>query len=505
VGDPTQGGDADEEPVDYGPIQPGAIVAGKYRVDRVVGLGGMGQVVAATHVDLGQEVAIKILLSDRANDAEAVERFLREAHAAVRLKSTHVARVFDVGTTAEGLPYIVMELLDGLDLCSVLERDGHVPVADAVDFILQACDAVAEAHARGIVHRDLKPENLFLTTRRDGSPCIKVLDFGISKVGGAQAMRKGRRALTQDDVVMGSPAYMSPEQVKSSKKADARSDIWSLGVTLYEMLTGREPFSGESAPDIFVAILTTEPKPPDAITAGLPAGLSDVVMRCLAKDAETRFQNVEELAAALLPFATRRPTSVAPSWTNTSPEFRVPGAPPSSQRIPRSNPQAATLDGTPPSGDFPVPPSGGFAVPPGQLRLQTPASPAGVSSTIMERRVAKSRSIAPYAIAGVVAALVVALGTAGVMYKRSASAAANAPPPEGVPQPSLAEPTPSAEPAPTPTATASVAVATTAAPTTTASSKPAPTGKAAPKAAGGPAPATAAPKGSALPRYRTTW
>jgi eukaryotic-like serine/threonine-protein kinase len=480
VGDETQDHDgAEADAPEYGAIQPGEMVAGKYRVDRVVGIGGMGQVVAATHVELGQEVAIKILLRDRAKDAEAVERFLREAHAAVRLKSTHVARVFDVGTTTEGLPYIVMELLEGLDLCNVLEQNGHVPAADAVDFILQACDAVAEAHARGIIHRDLKPENLFLTTRRDGSPCIKVLDFGISKVGGAQATRKGRRALTQDDVVMGSPAYMSPEQVKSSKKADARSDIWSLGVTLYELITGREPFHGESAPDIFVAILTTHPQPPSELVADLPAGLSELIMRCLAKDPEQRFQDVEGLASALMHYTTRKPTSVAPSWTNTSPEFRVPGLPQGA----RPNP--------PPSGQFPVPPSGGFAVSPGSMRLQTPVSPAGLSSTIMEHR-KPGRSLLAYGLAGALAAIIIGLAFVGIRYKGLLSSAAPPPPAETV---AVAPPPPAVEPPPVaPLPTPSVSAA--------ASSKPAVRGTTRTPLT---PPTTAAPKASALPRHRTAW
>jgi serine/threonine protein kinase len=491
----------DGAPIDHGPFQPGDLIAGKYRVDRVVGIGGMGQVVAATHVDLGQEVAVKILLKSRAKDAEAVERFLREAHAAVRLKSTHVARVFDVGTTDDGLPYIVMELLEGSDLCDVLEQHGSIGVADAVDFILQACDAVAEAHARGIIHRDLKPENLFLTSRRDGTPCIKVLDFGISKVGGTTALRKGRRALTQDDVVMGSPAYMSPEQVKSSKKADQRSDIWSLGVTLYELLTGREPFSGESTPDIFVSILTTHPPPPSTMSPAVPYELSNVVMRCLAKEPTERFQNVEELAHALLPFTTRKPTSVAPSWTNTSPEFRVPGMPPGSNPVipaaPSSGslPKAATMrmDNGPPSSRNMTPPSAG---------------PAALTSTIMERR--PGRSLWAYAVAGVVAALVAGGVLAGFAYQRTRVARAAAAVPQAEPLPASAEPSaapsaeasaepsaePSAQPSAEPVASAGhEPAASPSASVTTKASTPRPT----------PHYTAPAPKASSLPRHRTAW
>jgi serine/threonine protein kinase len=495
--------DDDGSPIDHGPFQAGDTIAGKYRVDRVVGIGGMGQVVAATHVDLGQEVAIKILLRSRAKDAEAVERFLREAHAAVRLKSTHVARVFDVGTTDDGLPYIVMELLDGQDLCDVIERMGALSYPDAVDFILQACDAVAEAHARGIVHRDIKPENLFLTSRRDGTPCIKVLDFGISKLGATSAPRKGRRAITQDDVVMGSPAYMSPEQVKSSAKADHRSDIWSLGVTLYELLTGREPFVGESTPDIFVSILTTEPAPVAAVVPGIPPELSAVVMRCLVKDVTQRYQDVESLAQALLPFTTRKPTSVAPSWTNTSPEFRVPGLPPAS---------APGIPVAPSSGSLPhAMIQMGDAVPPSSRNF-TPhsAGPAALSSTIMERKAAKpSRSLWAYGLAGAAAAIVAGGVLAGVAYQRARVARAAAPPleasalpiPEPVPQPqpeatlATSEPTASTEP-----------VASSA--TTSAAPKPSATATATTKVVFPrplPPMSTATPKASALPRHRTAW
>ena len=199
-------------------LGPGDVIGGKYRVERVVGEGGMGQVLAATHLGLGQEVAIKIMLAEKATESDSVERFLREARAAVMLKSSHVARVFDVATTDTGLPYIVMELLDGKDLVTVLIESGALPYADAVDVIVQTCDAVAEAHALGIIHRDLKPENFFLSRRRDGTAHVKVLDFGISKLGVESSSHKGRRIVTQENTVLGSPTYMSPEQVKNSKR-----------------------------------------------------------------------------------------------------------------------------------------------------------------------------------------------------------------------------------------------------------------------------------------------
>src|SRR5579863_6621840 len=222
------------------PVQEGEILDGKYRVDRVLGVGGMGIVVAATHVALNQRVAIKFLLPAAVGNPQIIERFAREARAAVQIQSEHVARVTDVGTLPTGSPYMVMEFLEGSDLAAAIERGGAMPVAQAVGFVLQACEAIAEAHALGIVHRDLKPANLFLARRAGRDPMVKVLDFGISKTKDAAA------GLTQTSSVMGSPYYMAPEQMMSSKDVDVRSDIWALGIILYELLSGKAPFQGDT-------------------------------------------------------------------------------------------------------------------------------------------------------------------------------------------------------------------------------------------------------------------
>jgi eukaryotic-like serine/threonine-protein kinase len=285
------------------PVQPGEIIARKYQVESILGSGGVGVVVAARHVQLGERVALKFLHPEAASSTTDMARFLREARAAVRLKNEHAARVIDVGTLENGCPFIVMEFLTGTDLGVLLDQVESVPPMEAADYVLQACEAVAEAHALGIVHRDLKPSNLFLTERADGSPLIKVLDFGIAKATIEAELGAGDLELTKTRTVLGSPMYMSPEQVRSSKSVDQRSDIWSLGIVLYELLSGTVPFDGDTATGVVAAVLSDPPPPLLARKPDLPHGLVYAVERCLQKQREHRFQNVAELAEALLPFA----------------------------------------------------------------------------------------------------------------------------------------------------------------------------------------------------------
>jgi serine/threonine-protein kinase len=242
-------------------IAEGRVLAGKYRVERVLGQGGMGVVVAAHHIQLDERVAIKFLLPDAVANAEVVGRFVREARAAVRIKSEHVARVSDVGTLEGGEPYMVMEYLEGSDLAAWLLQRGALPVEQAVEFLLQASEAIAEAHALGIVHRDLKPANLFVVRRADGLWSVKVLDFGISKVTALDASGPDAN-FTRTSAVMGSPLYMPPEQMAASRNVDARADIWALGVILYELLSGHAPFAGETLPEVCMKIAI---EPPPAI------------------------------------------------------------------------------------------------------------------------------------------------------------------------------------------------------------------------------------------------
>jgi eukaryotic-like serine/threonine-protein kinase len=286
------------------PIREGEVLAEKYRVERFLGVGGMGVVVAATHLQLGKRVALKWLLPDALTMPAAVERFEREARAAVHLRGEHVAQVLDVGHFANGAPYLVMELLEGRDLGALAQEKGQLPLEDVVDFVLQACEAVAEAHAAGIVHRDLKPRNLFLTTRINGTPLVKVLDFGISKWETGSDI-----SLTRTHEVIGSPAYMSPEQIKNARDVDGRADIWSLGIILYELIAGRLPFLGESVPHLYAVVLAEPPAPLATLRPGVPAALGDVVLKCLEKNPAARFRTVHDLASALEPFAPPRSRS----------------------------------------------------------------------------------------------------------------------------------------------------------------------------------------------------
>jgi serine/threonine protein kinase len=288
------------------PFEPGDIIGGKYEFIKLIGSGGMGFVVAATHVELGEKVALKFLRSECLSNEELVGRFAREARASVKIKSEYVARVFDVGALPDGAPFIVMEHLDGKDLFEIVRERGQLPVKVAVEYVMQACEALAAAHAAGVVHRDIKPENLFLTQRAQGMDIIKVLDFGISKVALTGSAFESKLPLVRTMMPMGSPVYMSPEQIRASKDIDARTDIWSLGCVLFELLTGTAAFDAPSLTQLSATILEEDAAPLRALCPDAPEGLEAVVARCLEKDAQKRFQNIAELAIALYPYAPRR-------------------------------------------------------------------------------------------------------------------------------------------------------------------------------------------------------
>ena len=281
--------------------QPGEIVAGKYEIVRFLGKGGMGLVLEARHTKLGHRVALKLLLAEFMDRPDALARFEREARAAALLRSPHVVRVLDVDNdnARGGVPFIVMDYLEGRDLASELKRRQILPVAEAVDLMLQACIAFAEAHASGIVHRDIKPSNLFLEDAQ-GRPVLKVMDFGVAKL----ATVPGETELTTTETALGTPSYMAPEQLTSSKTIDHRADIWALGVVTYRMLSGKLPFTADSPAALAVSILTTTPTHLSTAAPAVPPALANAVMSALERDVSRRPQDAIAFGRLLAPFGT---------------------------------------------------------------------------------------------------------------------------------------------------------------------------------------------------------
>ena len=280
----------------------GDVVAEKYRLERLIGEGGMGRVFLAQHLLLKQSVAIKFLRA-AVDQEEQRARFLREARATMALRGDHVVRVFDLGVLPNDTPYMVLEYLEGTDLRALLAARGALPVAEAVDYVLQVCEALAEAHVNGIIHRDLKPQNLFLTHRANGTPCVKVLDFGVSKV---ESVNGSADELTMSSTMIGSPVYVPPEQIRDARSVDARSDIWSLGVVLYMLVGGGRPFVAEGLGATCAAIMVDDPQPLAGRVPGVPVELERVVFQCLEKSREQRVQSVAALAKLLAPFGSPR-------------------------------------------------------------------------------------------------------------------------------------------------------------------------------------------------------
>jgi len=301
----------------------GEVLLGKYRIERELGRGGMGYVVAARHLELDELVAVKLILSEFAENADVMRRFTREARAAAKIASEHVVRVTDVGRLPGGEPYMVMELLKGQDLQEVLDQRVTLATAEAVDYLAQVLEAVAEAHAVGIVHRDLKPANIFVTQRRNGTPCLKVLDFGISKLTGAGASTASH-VLEKTQGLLGSPLYMSPEQLLPGGEVDGRSDIWALGVIFFQLVTGQFPFTAESLPQLLMKVMNHPPVGLRELRPDLPPQLDAVIAKCLAKEPALRFASVTELARALTPFGTAAARSSLVAIENVLPGARPP-------------------------------------------------------------------------------------------------------------------------------------------------------------------------------------
>jgi len=320
----------DNDRVQRGPVQRGpevgSVIAGKYRIDRTLAEGGMGVVVAATHIHLNQVVALKFLRRGVSSESDILARFTREARVAAQLRSEHVARVLDAGVTSDGTPYIAMEYLEGQSLARSLETLGPLEVPRAVEFMIQVCEGLAEAHGRGIIHRDIKPDNLFLVERLPGWSAVKILDFGISKL----AFAEGGNIATR--IIMGSPCYMSPEQLRSTATVDHRTDIWSVGATLYELLAGRAAFDAlQTLPELITAILHETVPEVHELRPAVPVELSAIIARCLANDRGARFESAGQLAMALLPFGPSRARIPAEMAASVKPRFRA-GDLPSSDR-----------------------------------------------------------------------------------------------------------------------------------------------------------------------------
>jgi serine/threonine-protein kinase len=304
-------------------VAPGDVVGGRYVVEEVLGSGGMGVVVAARHELIGHRVAMKFVSAATSANAEAFVRFSREARIVASLESDHVVRVTDFGMHA-GTPYMVMELLMGRDLSSELSLRGSLPVAEAVDYVIQACAGLSSAHAKGIVHRDVKLANLFLATRADGDRVVKVLDFGVSKLSVAV---DDDVSLTCTSTMIGSPLFMSPEQIRDPRRVDLRADVWSLGIVLSKLLTGQAPFPGQSATALCAAIAADAPLALRAQRPELPRELETVVLRCLEKGVARRYPSAVALARDLAPFASMAGKSIAGQLVDPSLELGAPESP----------------------------------------------------------------------------------------------------------------------------------------------------------------------------------
>ena len=459
-------------------IQPGEILLGKYRVEEVIGVGGMGRVVRASHLYLQQPVAIKILLRQMAESASTVARFLREAQATVRLRSEHIARVMDVGTMPDGVPFMVMEYLEGYDLNQILRHHGPQMAQAVVDLMLQASEGIAEAHALGIIHRDIKPSNFFITRRPDGSNLLKILDFGISKTP------TDLSELTGTQTVVGTPTYMAPEQMRTARSTDPRSDIWSMGVVMYQMLEGRPPFEAETYAELVLKVGTDPPAP---MHVRLPPGLGEIVLRCLEKDPRQRCQNVGELARMLAPYASD-PLAAQQSAERTS---RILAGPRGSQPGFPLAQNGAGLGLVPP------------ALTPRSWNRTNGSSVSGGAGQIGTQVVRSNRG---WVIAGVAGMCVIA-GTVGFFINGSrhhggseAVTPASAPA-AAVQMSAQAAPTPSPTPTPTPTPTPSPNPIPT--PTPTPSPNPSPSASPTPTPTPTPA-ATSPPATAAKPVAHTT-
>lgn len=274
----------------------GSTVAGKYRVERLIGRGGMGAVYEATNTTIGKRVALKFLDPAASRDRDAVARFQREAESASAVESAHIVQIFDSGMGEDERPFLVMELLQGEDLRAVLRRDGKLPLPDSIHVAGQVARALSRAHAAGIVHRDLKPDNVFLCRRDDDAMFVKIVDFGISKVTRREATAD---TLTRRGTVLGTAFYMSPEQAQAFRDVDGRTDLYSLGSILFEMLTGRPPHTGTVYEAVLIDICTKNAPDIRTLEPDVPDAVAEVIEKALSRDRDERYQDANELYDAL--------------------------------------------------------------------------------------------------------------------------------------------------------------------------------------------------------------
>jgi serine/threonine-protein kinase len=434
-------------------MRPGEVIAARYRIERVVATGGMGVILAAEHLALKQRVALKVMLPSVVDNPDAVGRFLREARAAARLRSEHVGRVIDLDALDDRTPFIAMEYLDGQDLGALLDERKRLPLGEAITLVLQAMEGVAEAHAAGIVHRDLKPANLFLTRRADGSPCVKVLDFGISKV--EERFAADDLSTTDSKAFMGSPRYMAPEQLISAHHVDARADIWAFGCILYQLIGGSVPFEGGSLPQLVATVLQTTPRPLAELGVDVPRELEALLHRCLERDRERRVSSLAELAVRLTPFA---PVEAGPSCGRICAAL---GVAPSSFAATVAVPAPEPVGSAPPVAAAFAPATQGR----GRARPRWPFALAGVAvlgGALLV--VARVREAAPVA------------ATPASVAATPASVAATPAPVAATPAPVAATPAPVAA-TPAPVAATPVPIAVTPAPVAATPAPAAPRGK----------------------------
>ena len=445
---------------------PGEIIDGKYKVERILGSGGMGVVVVATQIKLDRRVAIKLLLPEALRSADVVSRFAREARAAARIQSEHVTRIIDVGTLPSGAPYLVMEYLEGADLAQLLKQRGKFSIVEAVECILHACEALAEAHAAGIVHRDIKPANLFMTKRADGSRLVKVLDFGISKFA---EVTEVAMEMTATHIAVGSPLYMSPEQVKAERDVDSRADVWGLGATLYRLITGRAAFDAPSMAEIHVKILSQPMPNLTSVLPGAPVELEQVIVQCLQKDRKNRFQTVAALARALVDYGPAGSQVTVDRTARVLHGMTHEADPPTSFNGPALIVSRSMPPPVPPAPPVPLASTSDVAVARSQ-NIKASTAAEDTARRLIEARPASKRN--PLVIGIVAAAIVGGLSFAVARMSSGPQPAANpVPPPNAVTNvatiaPAPVAPTPTAPALTAPVAVAPIAVAPIAEPTT---------------------------------------